>query len=115
GACQAIEDATELCNALVDSLVRNKQPIETALQAYADRRMPRTKAVSEFSNSYAMMHTARLPYNLGPLVRRIVYSYIPERWLWGTLGWLYAYQPIVHGLPNFTNGRHIKQANVFLE
>ncbi|KAE8221105.1 hypothetical protein CF319_g5482 [Tilletia indica] len=114
GACQAIEDATELCNALVESLIRQSQPVETALQLYAERRMPRTKSVSKFSDSYAMMHTARLPYNLGPLVRKVMYSYVPERWLLGSLGWLYAYQPVVHGLPNFTNGRKIAQPNAFL-
>jgi len=45
-----------------------------------------------------MMHVAKLPYGVGPLVRKFVYAYMPM-WLWfRSLKWLYGHQPTVQSL-----------------
>ena len=120
GACQAIEDATELANALQSyfssqsqsqqsptpeqHIVKHPQtpqaitPPITIQQAFADyssKREKRARDLVSFSSNFAKVHTANLPYGLGPLVRKLVYAYMPEwGWMWG-LKWLYGYQPTV--------------------
>ena len=110
GACQAIEDATELANTLQNYFstpYSDEKPIEKpsqtdpsslehALGAYSDKRGERAKALVSFSANYAKVHTASLPYGMGPLVRKLIYAYLPEwGWMWG-LNWLYGYQPTVN-------------------
>lgn len=113
GACQAIEDATELANALqsyfsendqqanknkeYDELMARPEPltIQETLKNYSVKREQRAKALVSFSSNYAKVHTANLPYGLGPMVRKLIYAYLPEwGWMWG-LKWLYGYQPTV--------------------
>lgn len=115
GACQTIEDATELANALqsyfseqdqqaktikeCDEVGRMARPepwtIEQTLRKYSAKREQRAKALVSFSSNYAKVHTANLPYSLGPMVRKLIYAYLPEwGWMWG-LKWLYGYQPTV--------------------
>ena len=96
GACQAIEDATELATALI---CHYAAPTGTSLQDNLERysrvRGGRGRELVSFSAKYAMMHVARLPYGMGPLVRKIVYAYLPMwAWFW-SLEWLYGYQPVV--------------------
>lgn len=104
GACQAIEDATELANALsavykVDTKDPRSPSIEKTLQNYRKSREGRAKNLVHFSDRYAMLHTARLPYGMGPLVRRFVYTWMPRfAWKW-SLNWLYSYQPSLN-IPN---------------
>ena len=74
--------------------------METALGAYGSTRGERAKALVSFSNNFAKVHMAMLPYGLGPLVRKLVYAYLPEwGWMRG-LQWLYGYQPKVDALPD---------------
>lgn len=51
-----------------------------------------------------MVHTARLPYGLGPFVRKVLYKYVPVSvWLW-CLNWMYSYQPTIkYPLANVTD------------
>lgn len=99
GACQAIEDATELANVL-HAYFANRQDAEQssladALQEYRTLREGRAKDLVSFSSNYAKLHTARLPYGLGPIVRKLVYAYMPIwGWRWA-LQWLYGHQPTV--------------------
>ncbi|KAL2001852.1 hypothetical protein VTN02DRAFT_1117 [Thermoascus thermophilus] len=106
GACQAIEDATELANVLHRYFQNRRGPepssssssLADALQEYRALREGRARDLVSFSSRYARVHTARLPYGLGPLVRRFVYAYMP---LWGwrwALRWLYGHQPTVEAL-----------------
>ncbi|KAL8857823.1 MAG: hypothetical protein Q9178_005579 [Gyalolechia marmorata] len=108
GACQAIEDATELANSLHQHFHKSSLPPSQAeqqppssnliplLQTYSKTRTHRAKAVAAFSRDYASVHTGTLlPYGLGSVVRKMVYAYLPEwGWTWG-LKWLYGYQPTV--------------------
>lgn len=110
GACQAIEDATELANSLQSyfSTVGNKEQdhgstssradtsnLVQVLSDYSARRGDRAKALVSFSRNYAKVHTGTLAYGMGPLVRKLIYAYLPEwGWMWA-LRWLYGYQPIV--------------------
>ncbi|KAJ9634772.1 hypothetical protein H2199_008821 [Coniosporium tulheliwenetii] len=102
GACQAIEGATELANLLqryfcvpADKRLSN---VDDVLTEYSARRQSRAKDIVAFSSNYAKVHTANLPYGLGPLVRKLVYTYMPAwTWMW-YLGWLYGYQPVVDAL-----------------
>ncbi|ERF71506.1 hypothetical protein EPUS_00495 [Endocarpon pusillum Z07020] len=109
GACQAIEDATELANALQsyfsapykeDSSTekpaqREASSLAQTLGAYSDKRGERAKALVSFSSNYAKVHTGKLPYGMGPLVRKLIFAYLPAwGWMWG-LTWLYGYQPTV--------------------
>lgn len=72
---------------------------EDLLSAYAGTREGRTKDLSTFSDNFALLHTARLPYGMGPFVRRVLYTLVPT-WFWiNYLGWLYGYQPTVSALP----------------
>ncbi|KAL8734408.1 MAG: hypothetical protein Q9181_003229 [Wetmoreana brouardii] len=111
GACQAIEDATELANALQQyfSAFRTERksypwtpgPRETlalaqVLNEYSAKRSRRAKAVASFSRDYAKVHTGNLPCGLGLFVRKLIYAYLPEwGWMWG-LRWLYGYQPTLN-------------------
>ncbi|KAI4282770.1 MAG: hypothetical protein L6R38_002692 [Xanthoria sp. 2 TBL-2021] len=113
GACQAIEDATELANSLQSyfSTVGNKEQdhgstssradtsnLVQVLSDYSARRGDRAKALVSFSRNYAKVHTGTLAYGMGPLVRKLIYAYLPEwGWMWA-LRWLYGYQPIVDSL-----------------
>ena len=98
GACQAIEDATELANALLThytSLTPSASTLNAAFATYSETRGKRGKDLVSFSSVYAGIHVARLPYGLGPIARQILYKWLPVWvWLWA-LGWLYGYQPIV--------------------
>ncbi|GAD98574.1 FAD binding monooxygenase [Paecilomyces variotii No. 5] len=107
GACQAIEDATELGNVL-QAYFTNKQTakdigaqpprLEDALAQYCEKREGRAKDLVAFSSNYAKVHMARLPYGMGPLVRKFVYAYMPIwGWRWA-LEWLYGYQPMVNAV-----------------
>ncbi|KAI9676092.1 MAG: hypothetical protein M1817_000835 [Caeruleum heppii] len=108
GACQAIEDATELANAIQRCLVYDsstastskKQPllVYEALNQYSLKREERAKHLVSFSSNYAKLHTANLPYGMGPFLRKFVYAYLPAwMWMWG-LQWLYGYQPVVENV-----------------
>jgi salicylate hydroxylase len=103
GGCQAIEDAAELANALHDALASdsispNRGDVSLALREFGNSRETRAKSVAGFSASYAKLFTAHLAYGMGPIMRKIVYSYAPSRaWLWW-LSWLYGYQPIIKAL-----------------
>lgn len=92
-------------------LAENKDSLDNAgdlLSAYAGAREGRTKDLSRFSDNFALLHTARLPYGMGPLVRRVLYTLVPT-WFWiNYLGWLYGYQPTVAALP--TPSAHGKKA-----
>lgn len=111
GACQAIEDATELANLL--SLyftpessspcrrgTESERPlsIPDLLQRYSDARSSRAQKIASFSTKYAMFHTAQLPYGLGPIVRQLVYTWVPLWCFIWCFAWLYGYQPVVHGV-----------------
>lgn len=111
GACQAIEDATELANLIFpyfhpDSSVRGQSEVEAEgdmdiadiLRRYSDARRPRAHNIATFSAKYALFHTAQLPYGLGPFVRRFVYSWAPIWFFVWCLGWLYGYQPTIRAV-----------------
>jgi salicylate hydroxylase len=90
GACQAIEDAAVLSDAIVALLGGDA----TALQAYAHVRERRAQEVADFSARYAQVHTAKLPLGTGPLLRYLIYRWVPSSvWMW-YLQWLYGHQPI---------------------
>ncbi|KAJ9299413.1 hypothetical protein DTO271G3_3035 [Paecilomyces variotii] len=114
GACQAIEDATELGN-ILHAYFTNKQTakdigaqpprLEDALGEYCTKREGRAKDLVTFSSNYAKVHMARLPYGLGPFVRKFVYAYMPIwGWRWA-LEWLYGYQPMMDALLEWPNGK----------
>lgn len=92
-----MEDAAVLGNLIAD----NRSYLEEAerfLAVYAKIREGRVKDLSKFSENFALLHTARLPYGTGPLVRRFLYTLFPGwAWVW-YLGWLYRYQPTVTAL-----------------
>ncbi|KFY12171.1 hypothetical protein V492_04054 [Pseudogymnoascus sp. VKM F-4246] len=99
GACQAIEDATELGDALI-TYYSSLGTISLAeeFHKYSESRGKRGKDLVSFSSGYAGVHVARLPYGLGPLARRIVFTWLPMWvWFWG-LEWLYGHQPRVKNL-----------------
>lgn len=111
GACQAIEDATELANLLslyftpessspgrrgTDS--ERPLSIPDLLQRYSDARSSRAQKIASFSTKYAMFHTAQLPYGLGPIVRQLVYTWVPLWCFIWCFAWLYGYQPVVNGV-----------------
>lgn len=111
GACQAIEDATELANLLSlyftpeSSSPRRggmepERPISIPdlLQRYSDARSSRAQQIASFSTKYALFHTAQLPYGLGPIVRQLVYTWVPLWCFIWCFAWLYGYQPVVHGV-----------------
>ncbi|EHA19293.1 hypothetical protein ASPNIDRAFT_38712 [Aspergillus niger ATCC 1015] len=92
GACQAIEDATELASALGMIDVRPTDA-ETILQGYRHSRERRGRDLVVFSDRFALLHTGRLLGSWGPFVRQMVYTWMP---LWGwkwALQWLYGHQP----------------------
>ncbi|KJZ78294.1 hypothetical protein HIM_02332 [Hirsutella minnesotensis 3608] len=97
GGCQAIEDAAVLGNLLAE----NRASLDNAhelLELYAKTREPRTRDLSRFSDRFAMLHMARMPYGLGPIVRWLLYRLVPA-WIWvWYLGWLYGHQPEVAAL-----------------
>ncbi|KAK5100966.1 hypothetical protein LTS08_004572 [Lithohypha guttulata] len=96
GACQAIEDATELANALIEHYFNPDHiSLTSNLERYSAARGQRGREIASFSAKYAAMHVARLPYGLGPLVRKIVYAYLPMWYWFKGLEWLYGYQPTV--------------------
>lgn len=65
------------------------------LTAYATTREGRVQRLSKFSDNFAMLHTARMPYGLGPFLRWLLYTLVPT-WFWiSYLKWLYGYQPFV--------------------
>ncbi|EGD93403.1 FAD-dependent urate hydroxylase [Trichophyton mentagrophytes] len=92
GGCQAIEDAVELGNALYEHFHLNDP---TAFDRYSEVRQKRASDLVQFSDNFAKVHTARLPYGLGPLVRKILYKYVPTSiWVW-YFNWLFNYQPVI--------------------
>ncbi|KAJ9635848.1 hypothetical protein H2199_008201 [Coniosporium tulheliwenetii] len=102
GGCQAIEDATELANLLQRHFsvpaAERLSGVDDVLIEYSARRQSRAKDIATFSGNYAKLHTANLPYGMGPLVRKLVYAYMPVwMWMW-YLEWLYGYQPVVDAL-----------------
>ncbi|KAK5987501.1 FAD-dependent monooxygenase pynG [Cladobotryum mycophilum] len=97
GGCQAIEDAAVLGNLIAENRASLDKPHEL-LSMYAKTREGRVKDLSKFSDNFASLHTARLPYGMGPIVRRLLYGLVPG-WVWvNWLGWLYQYQPTVTAL-----------------
>ncbi|PNY28245.1 FAD binding domain protein [Tolypocladium capitatum] len=102
GGCQAIEDAAVLGNLLAE----NRTSLDSAhelLSMYAKTRESRTKDLSRFSDSFALLHTAQLPYGTGPFLRWLLYALVPT-WFWVSyLGWLYRYQPTVAALDSNSN------------
>ncbi|KAL8800506.1 MAG: hypothetical protein Q9182_005142 [Xanthomendoza sp. 2 TL-2023] len=121
GACQAIEDATELANSLQQHfsvpgkgekglqrvpLQGGTSGLAQILSDYSTRRSQRAKAVASFSRDYAKVHTGKLPYGMGPLVRKIIYAYMPE-WGWTRgLRWLYGHQPTLVDVSNHSGLAH---------
>ncbi|KJK92683.1 hypothetical protein H633G_03478 [Metarhizium anisopliae BRIP 53284] len=98
GGCQAIEDAAVLGNLLAENRRTLVEDSELILSTYARIREPRTKDLSKFSDNFALLHTARLPYGTGPFLRWLLYTLVPT-WFWiNYLGWLYKYQPTVTAL-----------------
>ncbi|OAA43306.1 hypothetical protein NOR_04673 [Metarhizium rileyi] len=98
GGCQAIEDAAVLGNLFAENRKTLVEDTELILSTYANIREPRTKDLSKFSDNFALLHTARLPYGTGPLIRWLLYTLVPT-WFWiNYLGWLYKYQPTVVAL-----------------
>jgi salicylate hydroxylase len=105
GACQAIEDAVELANALQEIFSSAPTPsysaISDSLAVYSDIREKRARDLVSFSANYARLHTATLPSQgwAGGFVRWAVYDLCPSwGWMW-YLKWLYGYQPTVRVLP----------------
>lgn len=95
GACQAIEDAVELANAITSG-----NDIQSQLAAYGATRMKRGKDVSSFSGNYARLHTGQYPSRgwAGETMRYLMYQWCPSSvWMW-YLQWLYGYQPTVKAL-----------------
>lgn len=82
-------------------LGENRSSLDNAdqlLSAYAAEREGRTKDMSRFSEVFAGLHMARLPYGLGPPLRWLLYTLVPS-WVWlRYLGWIYSYQPTVSAL-----------------
>ncbi|KAI1391902.1 putative monooxygenase [Hypoxylon trugodes] len=110
GACQAIEDAAVLGNLLNEWVVAPKadfnkfthKDLSLMLYEYSERRKQRVQDLAKFSADFARLHTANLPFGLGPLVRKLVYSYVPSWvWIW-YLRWLYGVQPTVAGLKDLS-------------
>ncbi|KAK7909083.1 FAD binding monooxygenase [Apiospora marii] len=111
GACQAIEDAAVLGQLIQQrrnqsaSMRREKHhdfggytEISRMLAEFSQQREGRVKELSAFSSNFALLHMAKLPYGLGPAIRRIVYGFFPAWvWMW-YLSWLYGHQPTVSGL-----------------
>ncbi|KAK7423160.1 hypothetical protein QQX98_001236 [Neonectria punicea] len=94
GGCQAIEDAAVLGN-LFAANSRNLENPARILAAYAATRSGRVQRLSKFSDNFAMLHTARMPYGLGPFLRWLLYTLVPT-WFWiSYLTWLYGYQPFI--------------------
>ncbi|KAK8930284.1 FAD-dependent monooxygenase paxM [Metarhizium anisopliae] len=94
----AIEDAAVLGNLLAENRRTLVEDSELILSTYARIREPRTKDLSKFSDNFALLHTARLPYGTGPFLRWLLYTLVPT-WFWiNYLGWLYKYQPTVTAL-----------------
>ncbi|KAJ5809307.1 FAD binding monooxygenase [Penicillium pulvis] len=101
GACQAIEDAGELANVL-NSYFRDRsghpQALQMRLKEYRQRREERARYVFEFSSTFASLHTGKMAYGLGPLLRRVAFTWAPL-WCWDrALTPLYGYQPHVEAL-----------------
>ncbi|KOS23081.1 3-hydroxybenzoate 6-hydroxylase 1 [Escovopsis weberi] len=97
GGCQAIEDAAVLGNLVSEHRHSLSSPQEL-LSLYSKARETRVKELSRFSDTYALLHTARLPYGTGPILRWLIYTLLPG-WAWvNWLGWLYQYQPTVAAL-----------------
>jgi salicylate hydroxylase len=97
GACQAIEDAAVLGNLLQHNRasLSNAAPI---LADYSKQRKQRVRDLVTFSSSFAALHMAKLPYGSGPLLRRLIYTFVPGwGWLW-YLRWLYGVQPIIENM-----------------
>ncbi|KAI3012333.1 hypothetical protein CBS147346_710 [Aspergillus niger] len=101
GACQAIEDVGELANMLHTYFAGqsgNPQVLRDLLTEFRKSREPRARNLVYYSSIFAQVHTGRLPYGLGPLARRIAFSYAPV-WCWKwACNPLYGYQPRVHAL-----------------
>ncbi|GAA92097.1 FAD-dependent monooxygenase [Aspergillus luchuensis IFO 4308] len=101
GACQAIEDVGELANLLHTYFAGqsgNPQVLQDLLQEFRKSREPRARNLVYYSSIFAQVHTGRLPYGLGPLARRIAFTYAPV-WCWKwACNPLYGYQPRVHAL-----------------
>ncbi|GAQ46317.1 FAD-dependent monooxygenase [Aspergillus niger] len=101
GACQAIEDVGELANLLHTYFAGQSgdpQVLQGLLQEFRKSREPRARNLVYYSSIFAQVHTGRLPYGLGPLARRIAFTYAPV-WCWKwACNPLYGYQPRVHAL-----------------
>ncbi|RDH34679.1 hypothetical protein BDQ94DRAFT_169007 [Aspergillus welwitschiae] len=101
GACQAIEDVGELANVLHTYFAGqsgNPQVLRDLLTDFRKSREPRARNLVYYSSIFAQVHTGRLPYGLGPLARRLAFSYAPV-WCWKwACNPLYGYQPRVHAL-----------------
>ncbi|KAH6899710.1 putative monooxygenase [Thelonectria olida] len=95
GGCQAIEDAAVLGNLLAGSAAQGLKHPEGILNEYAATREGRVQRLSRFSDNFALLHTARVPYGLGGILRWLLYTLVPT-WFWiSYLGWLYGYQPSI--------------------
>ncbi|RAK74478.1 FAD-dependent oxidoreductase [Aspergillus fijiensis CBS 313.89] len=101
GACQAIEDAGELANALhayFGSQSPSPQMLRERLEEYRHRREARARYVFSFSSLFAQLHTGRLWSPMGPLLRWVAFVCAPM-WCWHrALTPLYGYQPVVNAL-----------------
>ncbi|KAG7054835.1 FAD binding monooxygenase [Colletotrichum scovillei] len=95
GGNLAIEDAAVLASLIHGNRGSLEQNVEPILQKYSQMREKRTKEVVKFSFRFILLHGAFLPYGIGPLLRWLIYAFLPGgAWLW-FLEFLYGFQPTV--------------------
>ncbi|KAK1445337.1 hypothetical protein CCUS01_12664 [Colletotrichum cuscutae] len=90
-----IEDAAVLASLIQENRGSLEQKVEPILQKYSQMREKRAKEVVKFSFRFILLHGAFLPYGIGPLLRWLIYAFLPGgAWLW-FLEFLYGFQPTV--------------------
>ncbi|KAK0370800.1 hypothetical protein CLIM01_11850 [Colletotrichum limetticola] len=95
GGNLAIEDAAVLASLIQENRGSLEQKVEPILQKYSQMREKRAKEVVKFSFRFILLHGAFLPYGIGPLLRWLIYAFLPGgAWLW-FLEFLYGFQPTV--------------------
>ncbi|OHE92886.1 hypothetical protein CORC01_11828 [Colletotrichum orchidophilum] len=95
GGNLAIEDAAVLASLIQENRGSLEDNAEPMLQKYSQMREKRAKEVVKFSFRFILLHGAFLPYGVGPLLRWLIYAFLPGgAWLW-FLEFLYGFQPTV--------------------
>ncbi|EXF82722.1 hypothetical protein CFIO01_09861 [Colletotrichum fioriniae PJ7] len=95
GGNLAIEDAAVLASLIQENPGSLGEEAEPILQKYSQMREKRAKEVVKFSFRFILLHGAFLPYGIGPLLRWLIYAFLPGgAWLW-FLEFLYGFQPTV--------------------